>query len=338
MIAFKHMMMDCPRCGFSQPKDRYCANCGLDVEHYVAKPRPFIIRLLQSPNFHLTLIGTLIAAVVMFIVYSQRELVSREVGEFLGQPLSSREAADPDDKSLEAAVANTAQNAEPFAARQVSLDTEAPAEVAVDPAPAETEAASAAAAATKDPTKLDVAFWEVPRESLAGWIASGEKLSEQAEGRAYLFKNGARVLDGLRGSGRRLILNRTAPLQNGSQIMLVTPQTTPEQFQFGFFVQVTQLENKDAGIRWESSLVLPQPESSLDPGAAMPAVKAAIEGSLTGGGHLGPAAVILIIFEPAHRRLREDYLTKAGEGPWSIFSSDDFRAGTSDWVAAIQLK
>ncbi len=27
-------MMKCPKCGFSQPKDKYCANCGIDIEIY----------------------------------------------------------------------------------------------------------------------------------------------------------------------------------------------------------------------------------------------------------------------------------------------------------------
>src|SRR5579871_4315876 len=89
------MMMDCPRCGFSQPKDRYCANCGLDVEHFHAKPAPIWIRLLQNPNFHLSLIAILLVFVVGYILYSRSGL-TREVGHLLrGTPLSSRDAGDP---------------------------------------------------------------------------------------------------------------------------------------------------------------------------------------------------------------------------------------------------
>lgn len=29
------MLINCPRCGFSQPKDQYCASCGVNIETYV---------------------------------------------------------------------------------------------------------------------------------------------------------------------------------------------------------------------------------------------------------------------------------------------------------------
>ena len=31
--------MICPKCGFSQPDDYYCAQCGVNVEKYVQKKR-----------------------------------------------------------------------------------------------------------------------------------------------------------------------------------------------------------------------------------------------------------------------------------------------------------
>ncbi len=34
-------LMLCPRCSFSQPKDQYCANCGLNVDTYIVKPLPW---------------------------------------------------------------------------------------------------------------------------------------------------------------------------------------------------------------------------------------------------------------------------------------------------------
>ena len=89
--------MDCPRCGFAQPKDRYCASCGLDVDAFLARPKPLWIRVLENPNLHLALIGILMILVVGYILYTRSSFVSRGVHQMFGQPLTSREAADPNE-------------------------------------------------------------------------------------------------------------------------------------------------------------------------------------------------------------------------------------------------
>jgi hypothetical protein len=35
MKYYMCMLINCPRCGFSQPKDQYCASCGVNIETYV---------------------------------------------------------------------------------------------------------------------------------------------------------------------------------------------------------------------------------------------------------------------------------------------------------------
>jgi hypothetical protein len=331
-VSLIYMMMDCPRCGFAQPKDRYCASCGLDVENYHAAPTPIWIRILQSPNFHLSLIAILIVFVVGYILYSRSELVTREVGQLLGgSPISSREAADPDD-----AGEDKKAPAAPAAAPKVEPP---PAAVAVSPGTAPTESdAKALAAAVVDPQKVDVGFWEVSRETLVGQISGAEKVGETNEGRAYIFKDGSKIADAIRAGSRRLSLNRAAPLQAGSQVMVVTPPSTPEPFQFGLAVQVMKFENKEAVLRWDSQLVLSQPESAQEMASTQPSMKTVIEAALNGSATLNGSGVVVLVLEPANRHPRDEYLAKAGEGPWSIFSSEDFRNGLTDWVVLIQLK
>src|SRR6185312_12310386 len=87
------MMMECPRCGFSQPKDRYCASCGLDIEQFLKKPKPLWIRIAQNSNFHLSLIAILMVLVVGYLFNASHGVVARRMNALLkGTPLSSREA------------------------------------------------------------------------------------------------------------------------------------------------------------------------------------------------------------------------------------------------------
>lgn len=328
-------MMDCPRCGFTQPKDRYCANCGVDVEAFARKPKPVLIRILQSPNFYLSLIVILILWVVGFIFYSRSGVVSRHVGNLLnGKPLSSRERALPDSNTSSTHESRLVGEQDGSAAATLAPPAPAP---ATDQTAAPGTTAADHAPAAPDPQKLDLAFWEIPRDNLAGLIPSAEKIGEGSEGRVYLFKDSAKVTEALK-SARRLALNRTTSLQPGAQIMVVTPPQAPEAFQFGLALQLLKWEEKSASLHWDSQLVLSQSESPQEMVSPNPSVKAVTESTISGSANLTPSGAILMVIEPSNRRPRDEFLAKAGEGPWAVFASDDFRNGVSDWIVVFQLK
>lgn len=326
-------MMECPRCGFSQPKDRYCASCGLDVDSYLAKPKPIWVRLLQNPNFHLSLIGFLIVGVITWIMYSRSGLVRHHVEKLLDVPLSSREAGVPGE--------------EPVA--QPSRRTVEPTEAArpSGPAPAATEAASSTAApapaakaaeSKRDARRVIVTYWEIPRDILANLLNTGERLTESSGGRAYLFKDGDKAFISLGTSGQRISMPRMASLNAGTMVSVETPPTAAEPFQYGFYAQVNRWENREAALSWTSTLVLPQPESAQEMANPRPAVRASLESTLNGSANLNASQMILLVMEPANRTPREEYLRRAGLGPWSVFASQEFRAGLTDWVISIHLK
>ncbi len=342
------MMMECPRCGFAQPKDQFCASCGLNIEQYVAKPRPFIVRVLQNPNLHLSLMGFAVAFVIGYIIYSQSTIVSQQIGNLLDLPLSSRDAGDPSEAPGPPRAPRAARTAAPSAAE--STAPEADSTVAATAAASEgSESSEAGSGSTKGAApadavkltsthKLEVTHWEVPREALANLIALAEKISESTGGRAYLYPSGAKISEEIQSVGRRVALGRTIPLTQGQQMAVETPPTTTEAFQYGLFFQVSKVENKDAGLKWESTLVLPQPEVAGTTASADPAVRATVETALNGSSSLTTAGLLLIVMEPPNRAPREEFIARAGEGPWGIFSSPEFRANLTDWVISVQVK
>ncbi len=42
------MLIHCPRCGFSQPKDEYCASCGVNIETYVPRKANSLEKIFSS--------------------------------------------------------------------------------------------------------------------------------------------------------------------------------------------------------------------------------------------------------------------------------------------------
>lgn len=60
------MIIECPKCKFSQPQDVYCAQCGIDMATFKAPEEPTLKRVLQSPLFGMTLVFIGISAGVYF--------------------------------------------------------------------------------------------------------------------------------------------------------------------------------------------------------------------------------------------------------------------------------
>ena len=234
--------------------------------------------------------------------------------------MSSREAADPETADTPAAdVPDSADAGDP------APEIAAAASVA-EPVPEEKEVA-APVAKKATPTRVEVTFWEVPREALNGWLSSGERVADSS-GRAFLIKDGAKLNEALQAQGQNAGGDaKSANLQNAAQVNYDSPVASPDALQFGFSAQVNRDDKGAVTIRWDSNLV--PPPAGGDPAQAL---------SLEGSSALAPNHVILLVYEPAPRALREEAVIRLGDGPWMVLGSPEFRSGLTDWIAAIQLK
>lgn len=140
------MLVNCPRCGFQQPQDKYCAQCGVDMENYRA-PQPSIAKKIFG-NPVLQVGGVLaVAAVVGLSVYQRhRTDLEDRVSYLKNGPQIARSVSSP--------VGDDA------AAEEAPLAETPPADAAFAPTagtlPSETAVAASTAAATPegaDPAK-----------------------------------------------------------------------------------------------------------------------------------------------------------------------------------------
>lgn len=333
-------MIECPRCGFAQPKDQYCASCGVNMEQLLSKPKPFFVRLVQNPNLHLFLIVTLIV-VVGVIVYTQSGMVTEEAGGIRDLPVSSRSAADPEADStagvdMAAAKATPPPTTQKAAAGEVSGAATGALAGDISAAPGAISGAVGAESRGATPQRLELTHWEIPRESLNTLLPSAQRLGESSGGRAYYWAQGAKVAETLQNSGQGLTAPRTTSnLQAGAQLLGETPPTAPEFFQYALLLQLTKFENKEASLRWDGNLVLPQPELA---GETTPTMRSVLESNFSGTGNLAAQGLIMVVIEPPHRTPREEIVSRAGFGPWGVFASPEYRAGLTDWVIVFQLK
>jgi hypothetical protein len=66
------MLVNCPRCGFTQPQDKYCAQCGVDMETYRPPQPSFAKRILTNPALQISFV-LLIAGLVGLNLYQKRQ-------------------------------------------------------------------------------------------------------------------------------------------------------------------------------------------------------------------------------------------------------------------------
>jgi hypothetical protein len=103
------MLVNCPKCGFSQPKDQYCAKCGVDMGAYQPKGEPFGRRLLGNPLLHVVIIFTVVLASVLYI-RSQQQAELRARVEYLSGPILVDRQESATDRNLEVTAQPQAQS------------------------------------------------------------------------------------------------------------------------------------------------------------------------------------------------------------------------------------
>ncbi len=67
------MLIVCPKCGFSQPKDPYCAQCGIDISAYQVPEKSMLQKLSENLFVQLGIVILVGALAVWFVTKNQRQ-------------------------------------------------------------------------------------------------------------------------------------------------------------------------------------------------------------------------------------------------------------------------
>lgn len=71
-------MVSCPKCGFTQPADQYCASCGIDMKAWRPREKPFFTRLVSSPVFQIVVVTLVVSVTFVYMRETRRrELAAR---------------------------------------------------------------------------------------------------------------------------------------------------------------------------------------------------------------------------------------------------------------------
>jgi hypothetical protein len=78
------MLVHCPKCNFSQPKDTYCAKCGIEMDRYRPEKKPILKTLLKNPLTHIVMFGLFIFfGYTTYMNHNTINLKSNNIGQNL---------------------------------------------------------------------------------------------------------------------------------------------------------------------------------------------------------------------------------------------------------------
>lgn len=67
------MLINCPRCGFSQPKDQYCASCGVNMEKYTPRKASVVEKFFSNTFVQVALVVGLTLSLSYFALTSRND-------------------------------------------------------------------------------------------------------------------------------------------------------------------------------------------------------------------------------------------------------------------------
>lgn len=89
-------MMKCPRCGFTQPRDQYCAQCGVDISSYKPPQLPLFDRITQNLFAQLGFVALIIFFVASFLMKKKDSSLNERVNYLKGNlQISSQKPTTP---------------------------------------------------------------------------------------------------------------------------------------------------------------------------------------------------------------------------------------------------
>ena len=302
------MLIRCPRCGFEQPKDRFCANCGVDTENFRPERRG---RAKDSNSAFYYFLAVVVFSATAWFLY-QRSLEPTESGRIRNKSTTFEKMG---------------LNANEKPESPESPETEVvPLPVTPSPAAAATAAPTPPIPGTPSPLRFVVYFAEVPSDTMRDIVEDRNTRPESdhwivgAFRSSVLQKPAVRLLDT---PESRSVSNFEEPIQ------IFSGSRDPKQKEaLGLFINVLPLssENRIFQIKVEIRKVLRGAQNdttetqTLTRELAIPEGGGALIGGLLARGRK-PTEAEEAIYQSSFLK---------------ILSSDLFQSGGSDFMLFIE--
>ncbi|MEQ1721676.1 MAG: hypothetical protein ABL930_00780 [Pseudobdellovibrio sp.] len=230
------MLINCPRCGFSQPKDQYCAQCGIDMQSFKPKEEPALTKFFGNTGVQIALLLIAAAFVGQYIIRSEEpQKWVQKITHFQGMSKSEKNKNSnnsqifEDEASGAASAAELSESLASSSAEQLeSLKNKEFSSSRAGDASALSGATAAGSSGTSGAQDLSsmsfkVTYAEVSQDMLRKWILDSsnlglyQSLSDYSAGILYDFrKRGDNFQQSLKSSDVKLALGSSNSILSGT--------------------------------------------------------------------------------------------------------------------------
>ena len=312
------MMQKCPKCGFIQPKDHYCAECGLNIDEYKPTAPAWHRRIAAKPLVLIAFIcfGALLAGVLRegAVEPQNLKLAKSSHNILTPSPRPSKAKRQPAKAFVE-----KAQVAEVEVAPQQSAGVQPAVAGAVPPPPPPRPAV---------PTRVQLRFLEVPVSGLEAAYERGRELQGSAEEKALAVSFDKNISD-LRFMGGFVLpggAQKPISLKKSARLDFVSSAAEAAEDAMGLVLQITMLsfDDDDLSIELDASLRLQQEDGVYT-------------GQLKELYRLRSSSEVLLVtgFLPRNKNLS---LPSLPPSPLTLLQSEDFLNNGTEFVMLAQFK
>lgn len=317
-------MIECPKCHFVQPKDRYCANCGIDMENFQAKPPPLLNRITNSPLLYVFLfVGSI--AILAFIIATQPDSRIARTAKWVlssGEDITTSEVAEEIDLSEQVE-----------SSKYITTETTKVSQVNAEKKPSTDKTPEATT--TKMPETMVIEFAELPRAQLESIYSHSQILAETAEMQVMTL-NKAGGVSALReleipvnilNGGKNISISK-----NPTQVFnFVYSEDDGEDYGLSFQVTYNPINAENISIDYEVFL-------NLKGGENLPPHNSALSGSY----QFKVNSTLLLSGILPRQKLSDQASQELEQTPLSIMNTDEFTnpdaQSPSEFIILISVK
>ena len=306
-------MIDCPRCGFSQPKDRYCANCGLDIDSFQPIPKPITERVWKDSRLQVFLFFVLLISTISILYVKNKELIQSQIlgiSEAPPKPVEKVKKAIQEPKPIK--VISHSKVAKKETPSKALLEKEAPAQV-----PA---------------TKIKIQFYEISNDEVSEIFDLGEIQGNELSG--VQIKGFATQISSKIAQGGMISLSpgaTTDDYQVNAPVFLNHGFISGENEESGMSVEITPNLIESEGSEFQIKAQLHIPLNAPEPPITLEFTE---EFQINSGNSL----IIKDLFgqiDISTNQISEATLQKISQSPLSILKSDDFNTQVTTLIMVI---
>lgn len=316
LVSISNMIVTCPKCGFQQPEDQYCAQCGVDMISFQPEPETLPTRLSKNLPLQIFLVVLIISGFFVSIYLSEKENIDQKIKEAFQADSTFAENIDSTNEDIvETAAVNTTASANvPASLLAASNKSNKP----------KTETAAVKI------QKLEIAYAEVPMPLIQAWSAEGQILNETGQSRSILISNVTEFNKLRRQDWKPFFLP-------GGQDSEISTSLNIRDDQF----QILSSTNSEVGVSFEIDPTEINPDQlsfELQIVISLPmGLDASIGTTSLSGRYTIPKNSALIVLGVLPKHSMSTEFNQAFQGtPLAVLQSPEFQSGASEFALMIR--